>query len=158
MPREKIPDHDTPGLYVQVNWSRLDEDEPATPPGHVQISTHDERTDARVFELLESARLIITRGGDIPSEHVTWLVAEWQWRLDNFRAELTGSYVTLHPDTQRHLIRTLHRAGNQAWPEPHVTGVLDGVRIPRAGEQVAPGELPPPGATGYPVARPLGPA
>lgn len=154
MPRDRIDDPDTPGLYVQVNCRRANDAEGGGSPGHLQISTHDERADARVVELLGEASALLHSGGDDTTaeegELRRWLIAEWTWKLDNFRAELTGTYVTLTPDTSLQLVKLTHRGRNLAYPpgSPRVPGALDGVRIPRAGE-TSPQSLNPPGATGY---------
>ena len=165
MPREKIPDPFTDGLYVMVNWRRAGED---PPDPYVQVSTHDERADARVRELLDSgARLVAAltsavRSGETMSNDLEWVRAEWFWKLDTFRAELTGSFVTLTPGTAAHFNRTLHRARAQAWPpESLVSGALDQApSIPAAPTSAAehgvtgPAPMPPPGATGYQVSQP----
>lgn len=157
MPRNRFDDPDTPGLYAQLNWRRHDEIPDSTAPGHIQISTHDEQADARVAELLDGAGRLVAmlvsavRSGESMTRDDEWLVAEWKWKATTFRSELTGTYVTLNPDTQRGMIRTLHRAGNQVWPPRERTpGILDGVSIPRAAELAHEAvDLPAPGATGY---------
>lgn len=162
MPRDRIDDPDTPGLYVQVNCRRHNDAEGGG-PGHLQISTHDERADLRACQLLEEAnRLIGEILPAVPSK------SEWRqklaeeveaWRAKwlptvpgNARSELTGTYVTLGPDTSLQLVKLIHRGRNLAYPpgSPKVPGLLDGVRIPRAGE-VRNEALDPPGATGYPL-------
>lgn len=159
MPRDRFDDPDTPGLYAQVNCRR-DNDDGRGVPGHLQISTHDERSDARVLELLDRASDLLYAGGDNTTaeegELLRWLRARWTWEVANFRAELTGTYVTLHSETTRKLIKALHRGENLARPPgaARLPGALDGVRIPRAGETPAAGQLPAPGASGYPLPDP----
>lgn len=161
MPRDRFDDPDTPGLYAQVNCRR-DNDDGRGVPGHLQISTHDERADARVLELLDEAREVINMlasalsSGERDSQTMIDARHEWRVRVDNFRAELTGTYVTLHSETTRKLIKALHRGENLARPPgaARLPGALDGVRIPRAGETPVAGQLPAPGASGYPLPDP----
>jgi hypothetical protein len=166
MPRDRIDDPDTPGLYVQVNC-RPAESGPGGEleagggdPGHLQISIHDERRDARVLELLADASRIMAALDETAeleeqqSRDLAWLRAEWSQKCDTFRAELTATYVTLRPDTSRTLIRLLHRGRNKAYPPganriPEVIDATPG--IPRAGESPPAGTLPAPGASGYPL-------
>jgi hypothetical protein len=155
MPREKINDPDTEGLYVQVNWRAHNEIPDSTAPGHVQISTHDERQDARVIELLEAAGSLLAGYGEEMTgrERPGW--SEWRAKffgdITEFRAELTGTYVTLTPETIGPLLRTIHKARRQVWPPEAATGST--TELARQGPPVIPreGELPAPGATGYPV-------
>jgi hypothetical protein len=165
MPRERFDDPNTPGLYVQVNWRRAarpeDPDDPdgeGGAPGRLQISTHDERADARVLELLAEASRVVAahtsalRSGEQDSDTMAAMREQWWARVERFRAELTGTYVDLQPYTARGLIKSLHRGRNLAFP-PRVTSLvseaLSDVHIPRAGETPADGTLPTPGSTGY---------
>jgi hypothetical protein len=158
MPRDRFDDPDTSGLFVQVNCRRDNDDGRGT-PGHLQISTHDERADARISELLADGATIMAalysavRSGEPMIPDLEWLHGEWSWKVRTFRTELTGTYVTLDGETGRKLIKALHRGENLARPpgEARLPGALDGVRIPRAGESPAAGQLPAPGATGYPL-------
>lgn len=164
MPRDRYDDPETDGLFVQVNCRR-DNDDGLGSPGHVQISTHDGQPFGRVVELIGTAGQLIgallsaAKCAEQPSRDLEWLVGEWAWKVQTYNQELTGTYVTLTPETNKALIKTLHRFGNLAWPPvEQVTGALDGVTIPRAGEQSPPGSLPPPGATGWPTDRQVPPA
>lgn len=163
MPRDRIDDPDTPGLYVQVNCRRANDAEGGGSPGHLQISTHDERADLRALQLLEEADRLVAmlvsavHSGEPDSQ--TMIDAREEWRAKwfptvpgNVRSELTGTYVTLDPETSLRLVKLIHRGRNLAHPpgSPKVPGLLDGVRIPRAGE-VRNEALDPPGATGYPL-------
>jgi hypothetical protein len=152
MPRERIDDPDTEGLYVQVNWRAHDDDD-THDPGHVQISIHDERQDARVFELLDEAHDLIgmltsvIRSGEADSETTQEARQKWRAKLDEFRAELTGTYVTLTPETIKPLLRTIHKAERQAWPRAVDPGSAAELAI------TGPPSLPVPGASGYPLVQ-----
>jgi hypothetical protein len=166
MPRNRYDDPDTPGLYVQVSCRRAnDPNEPAetaSSPGHLQISTHDERADARAAELLGEARGLIAalvstiKSGEAYSDELDKMRGDWMAKAVDFRAELTGTYVTLTRQTAKGVIRALHRGANLAWPpEELVTGALDDVPYvqdpaPAETEQRTdrPGIVSP-GATGY---------
>jgi hypothetical protein len=120
MPRKTIYDTQTEGLCVRVNWRRHDDPESSPgDPGYVQISTHNEREDALALELLEQAAWLMAAGGEDTSaedgEKICETRREWQARLEKFRSELTGTYVTLEPATMRSLLRTLHKSNMQAW-------------------------------------------
>lgn len=166
MPRDQFDDPETDGRYVQVNWRRAarpeDPDDPDADggsPGHLQISTHDERADARVLELLREADQLVAvltsavLSGEQDSPQMAEARTAWRTKVDTFRAELTGTYVSLDRDTSAKVIKSLHRGRNLAWPPRiRVADALGGARIPRAGEiVVGTPELPLPGATGYPL-------
>ena len=159
MPRERFDDLDTPGLYAQVNWRKPDDDGTGN-PGYLQLSTHDERIEARARELLDEAKQLVAmhtsavRSGESDSDEMLKARESWWGKLSSFQGELTATYVTLTPDTAGKMIKSLHKGRNQAWPpgQPKLPGALDGVEIPRAGEAPPRGtELPAPGATGYPM-------
>jgi hypothetical protein len=156
MPRERFDDQATEGLSVQVSWRKPDDDGTGN-PGYVQISTHDEQHDARVVELLDAGRKIMAALVDTadleeqPSRDLAWLYAEWCWKISpgGYRAELTGSYVTLDARARRELLKTLHKADRQAEPGQNQIDVRDPL-----GGVVSTGQggfalLP--GATGYPL-------
>jgi hypothetical protein len=160
MPRDRFDDPDTPGLFVQVNCRRAADPEGGGTPGHLQISTHDERADARVRELLDEAGQLINmltsavRSGEQDSQTMIDARSTWRTKVDTFRAELTGTYVTLVPDTVRPLIKQLHRGWNLAYPggAERVPGVLDGIELPHVSDAVRQASEPQPGvvgATGY---------
>lgn len=122
MPRKTIYDTQTEGLCVRVNWRK--HDDPEADPNdqgqrYVQISTHNERQDALALELLEQAAWLMAAGGEDTSaedgEKIREARREWQERFEQFRSELTGTYVTLEPATMRSLLKTLHRSNMQAW-------------------------------------------
>jgi hypothetical protein len=96
------------------------------------------------------------RSGEQDSDTMLQAREAWWSKVNKFRAELTGTYVTLGPDTTRRLIKSLHRNRNKAYPPganriPEVIDATPG--IPRAGESPPAGALPAPGATGYPLSR-----
>jgi hypothetical protein len=153
MPREKIGDGDR---HIEVSWKRWDAELPGN--GYVQVSTHDEQS--RAIQLLgdghriNSALMLAAECEEQPGRDLMWLHAEWCWKLDNFHAELTGSYVTLEPTGVRSLLDTLHKANRQSRePEAGSAAALGatgpGTIYPAV---TPPSMLPPPGATGYPVA------
>lgn len=170
MPRERFDDATTDGLYVQLNWRRAvpadagpdDPDYEGGSPGHLQISTHDERADARVRELVNSAAELIgaltsaVLSGERMSDELEGMRRAWVDALTRYRPELTGSYTSLDRSTALSLVRNLHRSIRQVWPPTErVSTVMDGVplfastlgAIPANPPQEPPPD--PPGATGY---------
>jgi len=121
MPREKIEDPGTPGLFVQVNWRRHDEVSGFDAPGHVQISTHNERQDVEVARLLDEAGTLLSfltsviASGEQLSERDHERLQAWRDRRVQYAPELTGTYITLTPETIRKLVRLLHRGRGQGY-------------------------------------------
>jgi hypothetical protein len=130
MPRDRFDDPDTPGLYVQVNTRRPDGD-PQAPDteGHCQISTHDEQGATTAAGLLGWALGIISNvdapESGWPSQPPEWREAARAWldKVASHAPELTGTYITLTPDTARKLIKSLHRGINLAWPDPNAVSI-----------------------------------
>lgn len=119
MPREKIGDPSTEGMYVEVKWRRHDEVPDFDALGYVQIATLNERADNLVAELLGTADTLLAQAyaSDSPDVDPEWVKAAVAWRelYETHKPELTGWYVDLTPDTMRRLTRFLHRSRGQAY-------------------------------------------
>jgi hypothetical protein len=116
MPRQKINDPTTSGLYTQVSWRRHDEIPDFDAPGHVQVATINERVDGLVNHLLSNAAKLLDREQDPTSEQWRNGAAAWTEEWLTHAAELTGWYAELDEPNARALIRTLHKAMRQAFP------------------------------------------
>jgi hypothetical protein len=113
MPRQRIQDPTTPGLYTQVSWRRHDEIDDFEAPGHVQVSTINERADTEIARLLDEAYALLSQN-DEAIDMDRWMA--WIDRQARFRDELTGWYASHDPETITELIKVLHKAKRQAFP------------------------------------------
>lgn len=96
MPRETIYDETTTGFYTEVSWRRrpgLDTDDQGTSPGHVQIASVNALSPFHFPD-------VETDGHFEAGE-----------KFDGWR-------VTLDEAGIDHLIKTLHKAKQQAYGEP----------------------------------------
>lgn len=114
MPRQRVNDHTTEDLYVQVSWRRQDEIPESTAPGHVQIATINDRTDALVLQLLDEAVALLGQN-DKDLQLDRWMA--WIDKQARVRDELTGWYASLDAAAVGELTKTLHKAKRQAFPK-----------------------------------------